>query len=123
MYFAQFEILKKLADKNRHREGIVYSTNPGFKFSENKGEGKTTLPPQQQNLRIRFETKHRGGKMVTIISGFTGTGDDLDNLGKLLKTKCGTGGSVKDGEILVQGDFRERVKIILSEQGYKVKGG
>ncbi|MEO8149595.1 MAG: translation initiation factor [Bacteroidia bacterium] len=112
-----------MANKNKQREGVVYSTNPEFSYSESYKPAATTLPPQQQTLRLRFETKHRGGKMVTIISNFIGKDDDLEDLGKMLKTKCGTGGSVKEGEILIQGDFRERIKNILIEKGYKVKGG
>lgn len=112
-----------MSNKNKGREGIVYSTNSNFQYEEVYKPAAITLPPQQQTLRIRFETKHRGGKMVTIISNFIGKDDDLSDLGKLLKTKCGTGGSVKEGEIIVQGDFRERIKLLLIEKGYKVKGG
>lgn len=111
-----------MSNKNKGRQGIVYSTNSNFQYEESYKAASVTLPPQQQTLRIRFETKHRGGKMVTIISNFVGKDDDLEDLGKLLKTKCGTGGSVKDSEILVQGDFRERIKMLLTEKGYKVKG-
>ncbi len=111
-----------MSNKNKFREGIVYSTNSSFQFEAKKFTDSETLPPQQQTLRIRFETKHRGGKMATVISNFIGKENDLDELGKYLKVKCGTGGAVKDGEIIVQGDFRERIKTLLLEKNYKVKG-
>jgi translation initiation factor 1 len=112
-----------VSNKNKQREGIVYSTNPDYNYTESYKPATITVPPNQQTLRIRYETKHRAGKMVTIVSTFVGTDDDLNELGKFLKTKCGTGGSVKDGEILIQGDFRERIKNLLLDKGYKVKGG
>lgn len=111
-----------MSNKNKLREGVVYSTNSSFQYEETKVSISETLPPQQQILRIRFETKHRGGKMATVISNFIGKEDDLNELGKYLKVKCGTGGAVKDGEIIVQGDFRERIKTLLLEKNYKVKG-
>lgn len=97
--------------------GFVFSTDPGFKF-EDEQEQKETLAPAQQNLRVKLETKHRAGKAVTIVDGFIGTPDDAEKLGKQLKNVCGTGGSVKDGEIIVQGDQREKVLQFLLKNGY-----
>jgi translation initiation factor 1 len=105
--------MKNKADKN----GFVFSTNPNFDFDDDQIEQETLLPAQQK-LRIQLETKHRGGKAATIISGFIGLNDDLEKLGKQLKSSCGTGGSVKDGEILVQGDNREKVLQWLLKNGY-----
>ena len=97
--------------------GFVYSTDPGFTFEE-EGNAEVTLSPSQQKLRISLETKHRGGKTVTLIKGFTGTDDDLRTLAKQLKTACGTGGSAKDGEIIIQGDNRPKVLQWLIKNGY-----
>ena len=108
------------ADKNQ-RQGVVYSTNPDFTYQTNEEAAATTLPPQQQQLRVQLDKKQRGGKQVTLVTGFVGTDDDLQALGKLLKTKCGVGGSAKDGEIVVQGDFRDKVLAVLIQAGYKVK--
>lgn len=98
--------------------GFVYSTDPSFSF-ESENEAAETLPPQQQKLRIRLDTKQRAGKAVTLIIGFIGKLEDLEDLGKKLKAFCGTGGSAKDGEIIVQGDQREKVGQWLTKQGYK----
>jgi len=106
---------KNKSDKN----GFVYSTDPNFNFQHEDGPAAETLPPQQQKLRVKLETKHRGGKAVTLVAGFTGTDEDLQTLGKALKNFCGTGGSAKDGEIIVQGDQREKVLQWLHKNGYK----
>lgn len=101
--------------------GIVYSTNSDFKYQYNKESEPETLPNEKQDLRIMLDKKQRGGKKVTLVTGFVGTDADLTELGKLLKTKCGVGGSAKDGEVLVQGDLREKVMDMLIKMGYKVK--
>ncbi|MDQ1141021.1 translation initiation factor [Pedobacter agri] len=100
--------------------GIMYSTNPEFEYHEEVDE-TTTPPNNQQDLRVILDKKNRGGKAVTLITGFKGKQDDLDILGKMLKTKCGVGGSVKDGEIMIQGDVRDKILGILQKDGYKVK--
>ena len=99
------------AKKNdwKERLNIVYSTNPNFEYSIDEKEENETLPKQQQKLRVSIEKNHRGGKTVTLIKNFIGTDEDIKELGKLLKTKCGVGGRVKDGEILIQGEFKEKI--------------
>ena len=107
--------------KKDNRAGVVYSTNPDFAYQTPDTAGAPTLPPQQQQLRVQLDKKQRGGKVVTLVTGFAGTEADLQALGKLLKTKCGGGGSAKDGEILVQGEFREKILALLIQAGYKAK--
>lgn len=109
------------AKKKKNVRGVVYSTNPDFIYDDNTVQEPETLPPRQQNLRITLDRKLRGGKKVTLISGFVGKTDDLKALANMLKKKCGTGGSVKDGVILIQGDFREPVMKLLQENGFQVK--
>lgn len=102
----------------KERLNIVYSTNPDFQYSTDEKEEIATLPKQQQRLRVSIEKNHRGGKTVTLVKNFTGTDDDLKELGRLLKTRCGVGGTVKEGEILVQGDFKQKIIEILLKEGY-----
>lgn len=109
-----------MSKKNKpDSRGFVYSTDPNFSFQSDNTDEQQTLPVAQQKLRVRLETKHRGGKTVSLITGFTGTADDLEDLGKKLKNFCGTGGSVKDGEIIIQGDQREKILQWLLKNGYK----
>ncbi len=106
----------------KSREGIVYSTADSFEYKYNSEEtNQATLKPAQQNLKVLLDKKQRAGKKVTLINGFIGSEDDLKELGKKLKTKCGVGGTVKDGEILIQGDFRDRIMELLLSEGYKAK--
>ncbi len=108
--------------KNKNSGGFVYSTNPDFSLNDDENSAEQeTLPPQQQNLIVGKSTKGRGGKTVTVVTGFRGSEADLETLGKLLKNKCGVGGSVKDGEILIQGDVRTKAAEALKKEGYKVK--
>ena len=112
-----------MAKKNdwKNREGVVYSTASDFDYNYKHDVEATTLPPQQQQLKVMLDKSGRAGKQVTLVTGFIGTAADLETLGKNLKNKCGTGGSVKDGEIIIQGDFRDRVVQLLVKDGYKAK--
>jgi translation initiation factor 1 len=101
--------------------GMVYSTNPNYRPDTDDSASNETAASNQQDLRVWLEKNHRGGKTATVIKGFVGSVDDLETLGKTLKTKCGTGGSAKDGEIIIQGDHREKIMTILSQLGYKAK--
>lgn len=105
----------------KNRTGIVYSTDPDFSYEASGQEETVTLPPQQQNLKVMLDKKARAGKQVTLITGFQGTETDLSELTKKLKTRCGSGGSHKDGEMLIQGDFRDKVVQWLVSEGYKAK--
>ena len=105
----------------KKRLGLVYSTNPDFKFNTGNEEEQETLNPDQQKLYVSLDRKNRKGKSVTLISGFTGPEEDLKSLAKELKSKCGVGGSAKNGEILIQGDFRDRIMTLLKEKGFNVK--
>jgi translation initiation factor 1 len=105
----------------KKRDGVVYSTSNDFEFNNSEEEDPTTLPNAKQNLKVMLDKKSRGGKQVTLIEGFVGSEDDLKELGKLLKNKCGVGGSAKDNEILIQGDHRDKVVEILIKEGYKAK--
>lgn len=102
----------------KERLNIVYSTNPDFKYETEDEETVETLDKKQQKLRVSIEKKGRGGKTVTLVTGFIGNDNDLKELGKTLKTKCGVGGTVKDGEIVIQGDFKQRITDLLKAEGY-----
>lgn len=105
----------------KDRLGVVFSTNNDFEYDKEQNEEDETIPAQQQDLRVQLDRKKRKGKSVTLITGFVGSTEDLKDLAKTLKSKCGVGGSVKDGEILIQGDFCNKVIELLKGDGYKVK--
>ena len=105
----------------KKREGIVYSTNPDFNYDNGSHQEEITLPPGKQMLYVWIDSRNRSGKTVTLIKGFKGMASDLEALSTLLKKHCGTGGSVKDGEIIIQGDFREKIIIWLNQKGYQTK--
>ena len=105
----------------KNRQGIVYSTSDDFEYDYDDNLEEETLPPAEQQLKVQLDKKARGGKQVSLISGFVGSQDDLKDLAKVLKSKCGVGGSAKDGEILIQGDFREKIVEVLKKEGYNAK--
>ncbi len=107
----------------KKRLGVVFSTNPDFTYEEDTVQEAETLEPSRQNLIVSIDRKGRAGKQVTLVTGFVGTSDDLAELGRTLKVKCGVGGSAKDGEITIQGDFRDRVVTLLKDMGYRAKRG
>ncbi len=108
-----------MAKKNK--KNVVYSTNPNFNYDSEDGDEEVTLEPKEQLLYVSHDRKQRGGKTVTLIEGFVGLEEDLKDLGKMLKSKCGVGGSAKDGEIFVQGEHRDKVILLLEKEGYKTK--
>lgn len=105
-------------NNKKNRTGIVFSTNPDYEYDHNEDGGEETLPKQQQKLRVMIDRKKRRGKEVTLVTGFIGGEDDLKDLGKLLKSKCGVGGSAKDGEIIIQGNNKQKVIDLLLKDGY-----
>ncbi len=105
----------------KKRDGIVFSTSSDFEYQYQGDSEAETLSPAQQSLRVLVDKSGRAGKVVTLVTGFVGSNNDLEALGRLLKTRCGTGGSVKDGEILIQGDVRDKLVQILQKEGYKAK--
>ena len=110
-----------MAKSKKEKVNIVYSTNPDFQFQFDEEEEQETLAKNQQKLYVSIDRKQRGGKEVTLIEGFIGNEDDLKELGKMLKSKCGVGGSVKDNEILIQGNFRDKIYDMLLKDSYGVK--
>jgi translation initiation factor 1 len=110
-----------MTKKKKERVNVVYSTNPDFSYSYDQEEELETLPKNQQKLYVSLDRKQRGGKEVTLVEGFVGKEDDLKELGKFLKSKCGVGGAVKDNEILIQGNVRDKVLDLLQKEGYTVK--
>ncbi len=114
-----------MADNDwKSRLGVVYSTNPNFNYNNEMEEPEQELlPPDKQKLIVKIDRRNRGGKQVTVVEGFKGPQEDLEELGKKLKTKCGVGGSAKDGIILVQGDMRDKVVTVLTSLGYNAKRG
>ena len=109
---------EKTGIDRKKRIGVVYSTNPDYEYSDDSQEEADTLPKNQQKLRLNMERAGRGGKTVTLVKGFVGSNEDINSLCKLLKQKCGVGGSVKDDEIIIQGDHRQRLVEILKKEGY-----
>lgn len=111
-----------MADNDwKARLGVVFSTNPDFNYTTDAQEEVETLAPAKQNLRVWLDRNHRGGKTVTLVKGFVGSEEDLKELARMLKNRCGVGGSAKDGEIIIQGDHRERVLQLLLDAGYRAK--
>ena len=107
----------------KSRLGVVYSTDPDFRYETAEEAVEETLPAERQHLIVTIDRRNRGGKKVTLVTGFVGREADLKSLGKALKTRLGVGGSAKDGEITVQGDFRDKVTALLREMGYQAKRG
>lgn len=107
----------------KQRLGVVYSTNPDFKYEQESITEKETLAPEKQKLTVSIDRRCRAGKQVTLVSGFVGSESDLKELGKTLKVKCGVGGTAKDGEITIQGDLRDKVTALLCAMGYRAKRG
>lgn len=113
-----------MADNDwKSRLGVVYSTDPNFAYQTALTPEEETLPPERQRLIVGIDRRNRGGKQVTLVTGFVGKEEDLKELGRTLKLRCGVGGSAKDGEITIQGDFRDRVVALLKELGYNAKRG
>jgi len=110
-----------MANKKKEKVNIVYSTNPNFQFQFDEEEEIQTLPNAQQKLYVSIDRKQRAGKEVTLVEGFVGTDEDMKELGKMLKSKCGVGGTAKDNEILIQGNFKEKIFDLLVKEGYSVK--
>lgn len=110
-----------MSKKNKGRVDIVYSTNPDFEYRHEEPEEEMNLRPNQQDLRVLLDKKQRAGKAVTLVTGFIGGAKALEILGRELKSKCGVGGTTKDGEILIQGDHRKKILDILIKAGYKAK--
>ena len=109
-----------MSKKDKNRINVVYSTNPDFKFEEEYTAEADTLKPEQQHLKVYLD-RLGGGKLLSRVTGFVGKNEDVEALGKLLKQKCGVGGTVKEGEILIQGDHREKIILLLTKEGYKAK--
>lgn len=108
--------------KHKNADGVVYSTNPDFDYEYKENAEEESLANNQQDLRVSIDRKQRAGKQVTLVTGFVGTEEDLKNLGKTLKSKCGVGGSAKEGVIMIQGNFKEKIVELLHKLGYKAKG-
>jgi translation initiation factor 1 len=110
-----------MSKKNKGFGGLVFSTNPNFEINKDSEHEEATLSPAEQLLYVSLDSKRRKGKTVTLVEGFVGSEEDLNDLGKILKSKCGVGGTVKDGEIVIQGNLKEKVGELLKKEGYPVK--